>query len=63
MFRKTARETAGESLVFDFYLAPRGRVPGLHVHPKLEERWQVLAGCAGARIGRQRHRAKVGDQL
>ena len=63
VFRKTARETAGESLVFDFYLAPRGRVPGLHVHPKLEERWQILAGCAGARIGRRRHRAEAGEQL
>ena len=63
VFRNTARETAGESLVFDFYLAPRGRVPGLHVHPKLEERWQMLAGCAGARIGRRRHRAEAGEQL
>jgi mannose-6-phosphate isomerase-like protein (cupin superfamily) len=63
VFRKTARETAGEALVFDFYLAPRGRVPGLHVHPKLEERWQVLAGCARARIGRRRHRAEAGAQL
>jgi mannose-6-phosphate isomerase-like protein (cupin superfamily) len=63
VFRKTARETAGASLVFDFYLAPRGRVPGLHVHPKLEERWRVLAGCAGARIGRRRHRAEAGEQL
>jgi mannose-6-phosphate isomerase-like protein (cupin superfamily) len=63
VFRETARETAGESLVFDFYLAPRGRVPGVHVHPKLEERWQILAGCAGARIGRRRHRAEAGEQL
>jgi mannose-6-phosphate isomerase-like protein (cupin superfamily) len=63
VFRKTACGIPGESLVFDFYLAPRGRVPGLHVHPKLEERWQILAGCAGARIGRRRHRAEVGEQL
>jgi mannose-6-phosphate isomerase-like protein (cupin superfamily) len=63
VFRETARESAGESLVFDFYLAPRGRVPGVHVHPKLEERWQILAGCAGARIGRRRHRAEAGEQL
>jgi mannose-6-phosphate isomerase-like protein (cupin superfamily) len=63
VFRKTARETAGESLVFDFYLAPGGRVPGLHAHPKQEERWQILAGCAGARIGSRRHRAEAGEQL
>ena len=63
VFHKTARETAGESLVFDFYLAPRGRVPGLHVHPKLDERWHVLAGCAGARIGRRQYRAVAGEQL
>ena len=63
MFRKTARETAGASLVFDFHLAAGGRVPALHVHPKLEERWLVLAGCAGARIGRRRHRAEAGEQL
>jgi mannose-6-phosphate isomerase-like protein (cupin superfamily) len=63
VFRKTGRETAGESLVFDFYLAPHSRVPGLHVHPKLEERWQILAGCAEARIGRRRHRAQTGEQL
>jgi mannose-6-phosphate isomerase-like protein (cupin superfamily) len=63
VFRKTARETAGELLVFDFYLAPGGRVPGLHVHPKQEERWRILAGRAGARIGRRRHRAEAGAQL
>ena len=63
VFRKTARETAGESLVFDFYLAARSRVPGLHVHPKLEERWEILAGYASARIGCQGHRAEVGEQL
>jgi mannose-6-phosphate isomerase-like protein (cupin superfamily) len=63
VFRKTARETAGELLVFDFYLAPGGRVPGLHIHPNQEERWRILAGRAGARIGRRRHRAEVGEQL
>jgi mannose-6-phosphate isomerase-like protein (cupin superfamily) len=63
VFRKTACGIPGESLVFDFYLAPRGRVPGVHVHPKLEGRWQILAGCAGVRIGRRRHRAEAGEQL
>src|SRR5918999_710481 len=43
-FRKTAADTDGELLEIDLELAPDGKVPGKHVHPKREERLEVLSG-------------------
>lgn len=51
-FRETARETGGEALVFDYYLAPGGFAVGKydHVHPRQEERIEVESGRLGVRI-------------
>jgi mannose-6-phosphate isomerase-like protein (cupin superfamily) len=43
-FRKTAADTDGELLAFDLELSPDGHVPGLHVHPIQEERFEVVEG-------------------
>ena len=41
-FRRTSADTNGELLEFDLTLAADGSVPGAHVHPKQEERFEVL---------------------
>jgi quercetin dioxygenase-like cupin family protein len=60
-FRKTAADTAGELLEIDLELAPDGHVPGKHVHPKQEERFEVLSGTMKFKMGRKTVVAEAGD--
>ena len=60
-FRKTAADTGGELLAFDLELSPDGHVPGMHVHPIQEERFEVVAGTMRFRKGRKKVVAKAGD--
>jgi quercetin dioxygenase-like cupin family protein len=60
-FRKTAAATNGELLEVDVELAPDGHVPGLHVHPAQEERFEVLSGKVRFRKGVRRIDAGPGD--
>ena len=43
-FRKTAADTGGELLALDLEVSPDGHVPGAHVHPSQEERFEVVSG-------------------
>lgn len=46
VFRRTAAETGGTLLEMDDYWeAPGHRAPE-HIHPAMEERWEVIAGAA-----------------
>jgi len=38
------RDTAGELFQLDLYVQPGGFVAAEHIHPKQEERFEVLAG-------------------
>jgi quercetin dioxygenase-like cupin family protein len=60
-FRKTAADTGGELLEFDVALAPDGHVPGMHVHPAQEERFEVLSGSVRFQRGLRRITAGAGD--
>jgi quercetin dioxygenase-like cupin family protein len=60
-FRKTAADTDGELLAFDLELSPDGHVPGMHVHPTQEERFEVLSGTMHFRKGLKKVTAKAGD--
>jgi mannose-6-phosphate isomerase-like protein (cupin superfamily) len=60
-FRKTAADTNGELLEIDIELAPDGHVPGMHVHPQQEERFEVLSGRVRFRKGARRVDAEAGD--
>ena len=60
-FRKTAADTDGELLEFDFELAPDGHVPGRHVHPVQEERFEVVSGTMKFKKGRKTVIAEAGD--
>jgi mannose-6-phosphate isomerase-like protein (cupin superfamily) len=60
-FRKTAADTGGELLSFDLELSPDGHVPGLHVHPAQEERFEVVSGTMRFRKGLKAVVAEAGD--
>jgi quercetin dioxygenase-like cupin family protein len=63
IFQQTAGDTNGRLLAFDLVLTPHGRVPGGHVHPEQEERFQVLAGAVRFRKGLRGVLATAGDEL
>ena len=46
VFLKTARDTNGELLQLDDVMKGGGRVPIEHVHPYMEERFEILSGTA-----------------
>ena len=47
-FRRTSAETGGELLAIDLELPANRRVPGgQHIHPKHEERFEVVEGTVG----------------
>jgi len=60
-FRKTAADTDGELLAIDLELSPDGHVPGMHVHPIQEERFEVTSGTMRFRMGGEKVIAKAGD--
>src|SRR5262249_44673326 len=50
-FVTTAADTDGELLAFELTLTPDGQVPGTHVHPEQEERFEVLSGTMKFKLG------------
>jgi quercetin dioxygenase-like cupin family protein len=55
IFRDTAGDTGGALLRLDFFVAPGGFLGSEHLHPKQEERIEVLSGTLRCRIsGRER---------
>ena len=62
-FRKTAADTDGELLAIDLELSPDGHVPGSHVHPVQEERFEVVVGTMRFRRGLRTITARAGDSV
>jgi mannose-6-phosphate isomerase-like protein (cupin superfamily) len=60
-FRATAADTGGELLAIDLEVRPDGHVPGLHVHPVQEERFEVVSGTMRFKLGRKKIVANAGD--
>ena len=60
-FRKTSADTDGKYLEIDVELTPDGAVPGMHVHPNQEERFEILSGNVRFRKGIKKIDAKAGD--
>jgi hypothetical protein len=50
VFRKTARETSGELLQVDWIGEPGWTTRPDHVHPRQEERFEVISGELGLRV-------------
>ena len=51
VFRKTAQDTSGELLQVDWSGSPGWSTGPDHVHPRQEERFEVLSGKLGLRVG------------
>jgi quercetin dioxygenase-like cupin family protein len=62
-FRQTSADTGGELVAIDLTLPPGGHVPGLHVHPKQEERFEVTAGTMKFRYGMKTIVAEAGETV
>ena len=63
VFHKTSRETNGEAVVLEAFVRPSGFVAARHVHPHQEERFDVLSGTVGFRVGREKVLAGPGQTL
>lgn len=60
-FERTSADTGGELLAFTLELTPDGHVPGMHVHPIQQERFEVLSGRMRFRKGIHTVVAEAGD--
>jgi mannose-6-phosphate isomerase-like protein (cupin superfamily) len=60
-FRRKARETGGELLELESHWTLAGHRAPAHVHPEMQERWQILAGTAGFRIEGVERTAAAGE--
>ena len=63
IFSQTTADTGGELLAVEFVVAPDGHVPGGHVHPVQEERFEVVSGRMRFKKGRKTILAGPGDTL
>ena len=63
VFRQTSADTNGEAVVIETFVEPHGFVAAAHVHPSQEERFQVLRGSVGFRVGRKKIVAGPGQRL
>jgi quercetin dioxygenase-like cupin family protein len=61
VFHRTSAETDGESVLVETIVRPGGFVAAAHVHPYQTERFEVLAGTLGLRVGDTELAAKPGD--
>ena len=61
-FLKTARETNGELLRFEYTVPPGWFVPE-HVHPRQEERHKVLSGTLRGCVGGEEQNYKEGQRV
>ena len=63
VFRQTSAETGGEAVVIETYVQPGGFVAAAHVHPSQEERFEILRGSVGFKIGRKKLVAGPGQRI
>jgi quercetin dioxygenase-like cupin family protein len=61
IFHRTSSQTQGESVLVETIVQPDGFVAAAHVHPNQSERFEILAGTLGLRLGNQELLAKPGD--
>jgi len=63
VFLRTAEETNGELLEMDdFWVDADHRTPA-HIHPEMEERWEVIAGRVRFEVGGIAQTAAPGDTM
>ena len=62
-FLATSRDTGGELLRLEWSLEPYGFLPGAHTHPHQVERFEVLSGTLGIRVGRRKYSLSAGEAV
>ena len=60
-FIQTSADTDGELLEIELELSADGAVPGAHIHPEQEERFEVIEGTMTFRMGLKKIVAGPGD--
>jgi quercetin dioxygenase-like cupin family protein len=63
VFLKTARDTSVELLQLDDVMKGGGRVPIEHVHPHMEERFEILSGTLRFRVRGQERDVGAGETV
>lgn len=63
VFRETAQDTGGRLLRLDFFVAPGGFLGNEHLHPRQEERIEVLSGALRCRLGGRERTLGHGDAV
>jgi quercetin dioxygenase-like cupin family protein len=61
VFHRTSEQTDGEAVVIETIIRPQGFVAAAHVHPHQTERFEVVKGILGLRIGHKEVLAQPGD--
>ena len=61
VFLRTAADTNGEYVLVECTIDPDGAVAAAHVHPNQTERFEILEGMVGFRLGREQVTATAGD--
>jgi mannose-6-phosphate isomerase-like protein (cupin superfamily) len=62
-FQATSADTNGEAVVIETLVEPHGFVAAAHVHPNQEERFEIVAGTLGLRVGGEEIVAGPGETL
>ena len=62
-FQKTADDTDGKLLRIEALVEPRGFAAAEHVHPKQEERFEILSGTLRYRVNGAERDAGAGEEL
>jgi mannose-6-phosphate isomerase-like protein (cupin superfamily) len=63
VFNKTSRETGGEAVEIEVYVRPGGVVAAAHVHPFQSERFEVVSGRLGMKLGQRKLEADPNDTV
>ena len=63
VFHQTSRETNGEAVVIETFVQPGGFVAAAHVHPKQKERFEVVSGRLGLKVGGEEIVADPGERV
>lgn len=63
VIRQRASETGGALLAWELFLAPGGRVPSSHAHPRQEEVFTVVEGLLRLRVRSRSRTLKPGDSV
>ena len=63
LFVQVAADTRGELLEMESTWTRPGHRAAEHVHPEMEERWEVVSGRAGFRIGGEERGAREGESV